>query len=595
MGKISVLSQELVNQIAAGEVVERPVSVVKELVENSLDAGARSIRVELIAGGTEYMSVLDDGDGIEEGDLWIIAEGHSTSKIRTLDDIYKIMTFWFRWEALASIASVSDFEIQSALLGKLGKRMYFQNGQRKIDDCPMDKGTKIIVKNLFARTPARLNYLKSEKTEQGHIVEFLENMALFYPHVTFECISSEKRVFYYPATSKSEERIFAVYGQEFLQKLLPIQLELFWMKIEGFISDPKYHFLSKNRQTLAVNGRLIKSPTILKALTEAYNRYIPHGTYPAYILHLSVNPEEIDVNVHPRKQEIRFAHESEVYRSFYSGVSGKLDSLSLISSEAVSLSSSEERDTQSFQQYYTAGSGTKFKSYSPYKNTENNPLQGKVWANIDFNSESSSFLHTGERENMSEYENPYPNGRVVGQLWNSYILVEKEKQFLVLDQHALAERVIYERLVSQRQNFQIQKLLLPQTIALSSKEVSFLEEFAGLFHRLWFEWEALPSGILVSALPDFVKKEELSSLISWIISDVASHQSAKSRTLEEIQNKIYAYAACRSAIKFWQKLSQLEMEQLLVDAELGYSSTCPHGRPVIYELGLDDFKGKFER
>jgi DNA mismatch repair protein MutL len=194
----------------------------------------------------------------------------------------------------------------------------------------MNTGTKVIVRNLFARTPARLNYLKTEKTEQSHITEYLQNIALLYPHITFEFTSSEKRVFLYTAVANISERIFAIYGDIFLKQLIPLSFELFGMKIEGFISDPKFHFQNKNKQIIAVNGRLIKSPIVYRALAEGYNRYIPHGTFPAYILNLSVNPTEIDINVHPRKLEIRFAHEQEVYRSFYSGVNSRLEDVTLL-------------------------------------------------------------------------------------------------------------------------------------------------------------------------------------------------------------------------------------------------------------------------
>ncbi len=591
MAQIFQLSQELINQIAAGEVVERPVSVVKELVENALDAGAKSIKVEIQRWWLESISVLDDGEWISEPDLWIIALGHSTSKIHSIEDIQKIMTFWFRWEALASIASVSDFEIQSAQVNALGRRMYFQDGKRKIEDSPLNKWTKILVKNLFLRTPARLNYLKSEKTEQSHIVEYLQSLALFYPQVSFEFISWDKKVFFYPATSHIEERIFALYGQDFLEHIIPLEFELFGMKIEGFISDPKYHFQNRNRQILAVNGRLIKSPIIYKALSEAYNRFIPHGTFPAYILNLSVNPTEIDVNVHPRKLEIRFAHEQEVYRSFYNGVSSRLESTSLIWNTLKE--SDTEADTSGPVLKYHTSSWTKFSSYSPYKDTSPHPAQGRVWDALKFSEALMQQDFTSGEHTHSENETMY--GKVIGQLWNSYILVEKEKRFLILDQHALAERILYEKLSSKRHNFQTQKLLLPLSISLTAKEFSVLHEYKDTLSSLWFEWENLPSWVLIQTIPDFTKKEDISTLFLGILSDIDQFNTWKSRTLDEVQNKMYAYASCRSAVKFWHKLSLMEMEQLLKDAELSYSSTCPHGRPVIFEIGLDELKGKFER
>jgi DNA mismatch repair protein MutL len=593
MSKITILSQELVNQIAAGEVVERPVSVIKELVENSLDAGATSIQVDIEQWWLQSITVVDNGGWIESEDMTRIWIWHSTSKIHTLEDIYKIMTFGFRWEALASISSVSDFEIHSAVQDSYGKRLFFKNGERKIEDSPMNVGTKIVVKNLFARTPARLNYLKSEKTEQSHIVEYLQNLALFYPNVTFELTNSGKKVFLYPAVSSSKERIFALYGEWFLNQLLLLEFELFGMKIEGYISDPKFHFQNKNKQIIAVNGRLIKSPIIYRALSEAYNRYIPHGTFPAYILNLRVNPTEIDINVHPRKLEIRFAHEQEVYRSFYNGISSRLESVSLLSANSYSEPFSLEITNISpplSQQYYT-GSGTKFKSYSPYKDTNPHPHQWQVWQALEF----SEALLSHTAQNLQNVPSESNSTRVIWQLWNSYILVEKEKKFLILDQHALAERVLYEKLASKRSQFQTQKLLLPLAVHLNPKEQAILWEYKDTVLSLWFEWEELPSGIHVHSIPDFTKKEDISVLLPWILADIDQFNAGKSRTLEEVQNKMYAYASCRAAIKFWHILSQMEMEQLVHDAEITYSSTCPHGRPVIFEVSLEELKGKFDR
>ena len=587
MSRIFQLSSELANQIAAGEVVERPVSVVKELVENSLDAGASRIQIVLLSGGMQEIIVQDNGTGIDPRDIAIVTNKYTTSKIRSIEDLHKIMTFGFRWEALASISSVSDFELISKIATEIhAKKLFFENWKQKIIDYPLDTGTKIRVKNLFAKTPARLNYLKSEKTEYNHILEYIQSISIFYPQTTFELISEGEQVFFTPSADDMGQRLSLLYGEEFFKKLLPLDFELFGMHIRGFVSDPKLHFSNKNRQILGVNKRLIKSPLVYRALQDAYNRYIPHGTFPSYFLDVSVSPTDIDVNVHPRKLEIRFAYEQEVYRALYNGLSSRLEKLVLISNpsqgegEVFAASSGKEVG----EKYYS-GSGTRFTSNSPYTNRDINPAQ----ASIDFTK-----ILLWNTQIFSEAPFPSQEIRVIGQFCNSYILVEKEKKLIILDQHALAERVLYEKLVKNQTEIHIQPLLVPENISLSPQEVSLIQHFQTIFQSMGFSFEVFPRWIILQTIPDFVKKQDLQNLISWIISDIQAG-NIRSKILEEVKNKVFAYTACRSAIKFGHILSQFEMEALVEDAGFTYSSTCPHGRPVIFEIGIDDLKGKFDR
>ncbi|NDK08176.1 DNA mismatch repair endonuclease MutL [Candidatus Gracilibacteria bacterium] len=613
MGKIIKLDKILINQIAAGEVVERPISVVKELVENSIDAKSTTIKIEISGGGIEEIIISDNGSGIEKEDLSILTEKHTTSKIKNLGDLHNIMTFGFRGEALASISSVSRFKIISKTLNSVsGYSLDVIGGEKGIiKEESINSGTKIIVKQLFFNTPARLNYLKKERTEYSHIYDFLNQISLAHPSIGFEFVSDSKTVFKYKENEDLKTRIYNIYGEEFYNNLLEIDFGFSGLTISGYISNPKISFLNKNRQSIFVNSRIIGSPLIYRAINEAYNRFIPHNNYPGYILNLSINPEEIDVNVHPRKQEIRFAREQEIYRAFYHAILGKLEGSSLvggrvIASEANQLEETgnnvvngllhnlQGQHTESQKSYYT-GSGTKFKSYSPYKDISINPAQGTIKDSINFTKE---LLDTGSfEENQIESSDLHYTslGNIVGQIFNSYILVEKDDKLVMLDQHALAERIIFEKLSKQDFKLESQKLLIQESLTLTPKEIGILEEYRDIFYEMGFEFEIMSASmILINSLPNFVKGDSKKVFLG-IINDIGEYNTGKSKNLDEIKNKIWAYTACRSAIKFGNKLNLFEMNKLLNESVLSYSSTCPHGRPSVFEITLEELKKKYDR
>jgi len=607
MAKIIKLDKNLANQIAAWEVVERPISVVKELVENSIDAGSTNIKVEIVNWWIDEIIVSDDWEWIQKDDLELVIEKYSTSKIKSLDDLYNVMTFGFRWEALSSISSVSNTDIISRT-----KDDNFWNilevvawEKKEITQIASEIWTKIKVKNLFYNTPARLNYLKKARTEHSHILDFLNNASLSYQQIWFEFISDNKTVFKYKAWEDLKARIYNIYGEEFASNLLAINFELSWIKISGYISDPKVSFANRNRQNIFVNNRIIKSNLIYKAISDAYNRFIPHSSFPWYVLNLQVDPTQVDVNVHPRKMEVRFAGESTIFRAFYHAVQDKLDKVSLLdinknnttkNQEFNSLNSNNSFEnnfnTQNKQQYYT-WSWTKFKSYSPYSNKDSNPSQSEIWNSINFTKE---ILTNNNFYNISNDLHDTQLWKIIGQSHNSYIIVETSDGIKFLDQHALAERVIYEKLVNSKTKTQTQWLLIWENFSLTAKELDILKENSKTFIEMWFDFEIISwNTIILNGVPDFIKKEDLQKIFMWIIEDIWSANFSKSNTLDEVKNKICAYTACRSAIKFWNKLNLFEMNKLLNDSVLDYSSTCPHWRPVIFEISLWELKDKYER
>lgn len=627
---IQKLPKILANQIAAWEVVERPVSVVKELVENSIDAWATSIKVEIKNWWTEEIIIIDNWSGIEKEDLEILTEKHTTSKIKNLDDLHKIMTFWFRGEALASISSVSKFKIISKTVNSLSwssmEVIWWE--KQEVKEESINWGTKIVVSNLFFNTPARLNYLKKERTEYSHIYDFLNSISLAHPSIWFEFISDNKQVFKYRENEDLKTRVYNIFWEDFHGNLLEIDFSFSGLHINGYISNPKVSFQNKNRQAIFINWRVVSSPLIYKAISEAYNRFIPHSSYPGYILNLSINPEEIDVNVHPRKQEVRFAREQEIYRAFYHAIFGKLENSSLVNEklelgtkewELENLSSSHPefisgsmiqgsylkqsiKDSESssewqFRTQYYTWSGTKFKSYSPYKDISANPSQTSISDSINFTKVLMWEIEIDNTSLESSNDLHYTHlWKIIWQAFNSYIIVETQDKLLMLDQHALAERVIYEKLVKKDFENTSQQLLVQESLTLTWKEFSTLENFKQVFLDMWFDFELMSNfTVLINSVPNFIKKENIKNIFLWIINDIWEFNTWKSVNLDEVKNRIWAYTACRSAIKFGNKLNLFEMNKLLNDSILTYSSTCPHWRPVIFEIGLQELKKKYER
>ena len=608
MSKIIKLDKNLANQIAAWEVVERPVSVIKELLENSIDAWADNIIVEIENWWIDKILITDNWEWIEKEDLPLVIEKYSTSKIKNLDDLYNIMTFWFRWEAISAISSVSNMTIISKNINEKfwNKLEVIWWEINKIETYAYDIWTKIIIENLFYNTPARLNYIKKPRTEYNHILTFLQQIALSYPNIGFEFISENKQIFKYKKNEDLKTRIYNIYWNEFYENLLEINFNMEWINISWYISDPKTSFTNKNRQSLFVNNRVIKSPLILKAINNAYNRFIPHNMNPWYVLNLKIDPTQVDVNVHPRKLEIRFANEQSVFRAVYHSIQDKLEKVNLVNTEqSINIENkntsyfSEKKEINKTSNFWYTGSWTKFKAYSPYTDKSANINQTQINNAINFSKslldDKNNYNENIEFEKSTDLHDT-PLWKIIWQSHNAYIIVETKEWIKFLDQHALAERIIYEKLINNDYWHNRQCLLIWESIALTPKEIDILEINKDIFIGMWFDFEVMPWNIvIINSIPDFIKKENISNIFIWIIEDIWNHKFNKSTTLDEVKNKIFAYTACRSAIKFGHKLSLFEINKLLNDSVLDYSATCPHWRPVIFEINLEDLKNKYER
>ena len=619
MTKIIKLDKVLANQIAAWEVVEKPFSVVKELIENSIDAKATNIKIEIINWWIEKIIITDNWTWIEKEDLENIAEKYSTSKIKNIENLYNILTFWFRWEAMASISSVSDMQILTSTTWQIWNLLSIIWWEKqKIIEAASEIWTKITVNNLFYNTPARLNYLKKPRTETSYIQKYIQEIALAYPEIWFEFIVDWRINLKYRENEKLIGRIYNIFDEDFAKNTLEINFEMVGMKVTWFISDPKVSFNNKNKQIIFVNKRPIKSVLISKAIHDAYNRFIPHSNFPWYIINLEIDPTLVDVNVHPRKLEVRFANEQNIFRIFYHWVENKLNSVSLISEENnlenfQSEENKKEIENFSFQnnynftknlkeinsQSYYVPSWTKFKDYSPYKNVNVNPWQSTISNITNFNKNFEKEEENLENDvNLTNDIHYTKIWKIIWQAHNSFIIVETKEWIKIFDQHALAERVNYEKLINKsRQNWQsTQWLLIGENITLSNQDIDILEDNIDTFKEMWFEIEILAwNNIIINWIPDFIKKENLKETFLQVLQDIWEHKFNKSKTLEEVKNKIFAYMACRSAIKFWNKLSTFEINKLLNDSIIDYSATCPHWRPVIFEINLNELKDKYER
>jgi len=622
LSKIIKLDKKLSNQISAWEVVERPVSVVKELVENSIDAWSTEIKVEILNWWIDEIIITDNWEWIEKNDFSLVLEKYSTSKIKSIEDLHNVMTFWFRWEALASISSISNFQLISKTKNEdfWNILTMFDWEKSEIKSFPSENGTKIIVSNLFLHTPARLNYLKKSKTEYSYILEFLNQISLSYPHIWFEFISDNKSIFKYKKNEDLKTRIYSIFWEDFYNNLIELDYKIPWVHITWFISDPKISFWNKNRQVLFVNNRIIKSPIIFKSIIDSYNRFIPHSNFPWYVLNIKVDPTQVDVNVHPRKMEVRFADEQSIFRWIYHSILSKLEKVTLINNNnvekpiygvpeysvyeennALNKNVTNNLSTKENQPYYV-WSWNKFKSYSPYKDISSNPNQVKIPEIIDFSKSLLWYSNEIEEENIEKNDFNQSDlhytaiWKIIWQTFNSYIIIETNNSLKILDQHALAERIIYEKLVNNQYKEKTQKLLIWESITLTPEEFSILEQEQSIFIEMWFDFEFSNwNKAILLWIPDFIKKDNIINIFMSIIDDINNFKSSNNKTLQEVRNKIFAYTACRSAIKFWNKLNLFEINKLLNDSIIDYSSTCPHWRPVIYEINLEELKWKYER
>ncbi len=556
MTSIKILSDSLISQIAAGEVIERPASAVKELVENSLDAGAEQISVEIEEGGLKRIRVVDNGIGILAVDARLAFERHATSKIRSQEDLFKIRSMGFRGEALASIASIARVELKTHHADeRVGSLLEIDGGKEvRFEEAACPLGTEMNIWGLFKHTPARKKYMKSERTEYGRVFDMLCRVALAHPAVGFRLKRDGKDVFDLPSGQSLRERIRTLYGGETANALVPVTYQQSNLIISGYVGKPELARKSKKYQFLFVNGRAIESRSLHYAVTEAFHSLLMHEKHPWYALNIEMDPALVDVNVHPRKLEVKFLNEQEMFRAVRGSVHHALQGEML--SPVMEVSEPVRAHKLSFPQ----SAPVPQRDFAPAQKTFD--LQGTVL-------------------------------RPVAQVANAYIVAESEEGMVLIDQHAAHERVRYARFMNALEKAEplTQPLLTPLELDLGAAGAKVLEENLKSFQAMGFEIEAFGgSTYLLRSVPAGLEKKDPENLLKEMLADLEKD------AVKDKREQILTMAACRGAIKFGDPLTMMEMQGLLADMETTKHCThCPHGRPALISFSFDKLETLFKR
>ena len=645
MSKIVLLTKEVYNRIAAGEVVERPFSVVKELVENSIDAGATEIVIKLEDGGKKLISVKDNGSGIEKDDLVTATMPHATSKIKTADDLDKIATLGFRGEALASIASVSEMKIISKVrTAEIG--YYIESDYGVLGDLepfPADDGTVIEVRNLFKNTPAREKFLKPSKNEEADIVNIVTRLIFTHPEIAFKLVFDGKEKLHY-AGGSIDEAIIEIYGYETICDCIQIETEKNGLKISGFIGET--YFVKPNRtyQTIVLNGRYVQNITLQTAIHNAYAPYLMKRKYPFYVLKIDVAPEFVDVNVHPNKADVRFADNHVVYGAIYSIVSkvleGNAAAIDIVKPngyfqtgsviETKSVTDSENKNEENGERKYADVVGcddpvvlpdylTRLgKFFDPVTaekeglfdnlplsspssgSTETETSEEKKLSIDDIFAENKKYIEELESR-KSNTEKPTQteisvddNIRVVGQVLKTYLIFEKGEDIYFIDQHAAHERLLFDKFTEEYKNGKTdeQTLLVPFLYSVNEKEAEFLTSRFEYFRNAGIDVAEYEDGVFaVYALPLTLLDMDIKAFFDDVLSDM----SFRKADMPDIIRDKLAQKACKAAIKSGKTLSQSEIDKLLEKLHGDMGLKCPHGRPIAIRITRTEIDKWFKR
>lgn len=602
--QIQTLASHLVNQIAAGEVVERPSSVIKELVENSLDAGAKSIAVEVEAGGTRLIRIVDDGCGIAKDELILAISRHATSKIRSLEDLEKIDSLGFRGEALPSIASVSRLSICSrqAIEGEVrtehGWKINARDDQAPVPDASAP-GTTIEVRELFYNVPARKKFLRTEQTEYKHIESLFKTLALSHPQVAFRLIHNQKTIYQLRTADNLDEqrqRLAVLCGKDFAESLIEINIEIEDLRLTGWVALPTFNRSQADMQYFFVNQRIIKDKLVSHAVRQAYHDVMFHGRHPAFVLSLEMDARQLDVNVHPQKHEVRFRNSRQVHNFLYGGLHRALADVQpaqQIDSPAFAMTDSQPQST--VLPSISEQTGISFNRFASYPSSP-----GRV---ADQNQAYAALLQSNESDQMpSEHRSEQdqqvpPLGFAIAQLKGVYILSENVEGLVVVDMHAAHERIVYERMKQNaaEENVIKQPLLVPFSLNVSQAEADLVEENETLFEHLGFSVERLGhEQVRVRAIPALLKNADTNQLIRDVLSDLLEY--GRSDRIKEYENEMLSTMACHASVRANRLLSISEMNALLRDIEqTERSGQCNHGRPTWKQLSLDQLDKFFKR
>ncbi len=582
MGNIKKLSRNLVAKIAAGEVIERPASVVKELVENSIDAEADDIKVYVKNAGKDEIKITDNGIGMDKADLKMSIERHATSKIHTEDELYSIKTMGFRGEALASIASVSKITIITKRKEDSIGTKYISSEEKKITETAASEGTTIIVKDLFYNTPARKKYLKSEATEFKHISDIMTNFALAYPNISFKLYKNNKLVFQAPKGIDTLSRISYVYNDYIARNLLPIQFENEFLKIKGYIGKPTAARESSDYQTVFINNRFVKSKLVIDAAMEAYKAMLFLKRKPILILKLFLDPKRIDVNVHPSKLEVKFDNEQLVYFSVHEAVKKALENSNLI----------EKRSRQAKQPF-----GKRLLNRFKAKEKKAKYPMEKEHNQVLIHSSEKTGIEEGDTSHKVSKDKEKSRYRVLGQIHKTYIVAESEEGLILVDQHAAHERINYEKIRKEfyESKVESQGLIKPVVISLGKGYEELVEQNKDYLRKLGFEIDHFGKDeFLIRSIPSVLKGTDENE-INIIVEKILDSSSTK-KPQDLIDERNLFTIACRKSIKAGDELNENQIKSLLKELfECNNPYTCPHGRPTVVEMDEKELEKLFKR
>lgn len=615
---IQVLDALTIDQIAAGEVIERPLSIVKELVENAIDADSSAITVEIRGGGTDSIRVTDNGCGIPADEIRTAFLRHATSKIRTAKDLLSINSLGFRGEALSSISAVTKTEVITRTRDSIiGSRFTIEGGREgKLEELGCPEGTTFIIRDVFFNTPARREFLKSKTAEAGAIQECLCEFSLSHPEIRFQLIVDGKPKLKTTGDQTLRTSIYYNFGSELTSLLVPIDVTEEDMHLSGYIAKPEYSRGNRSYMNYFVNGRFIKNNVIQAAISDGYRDYLMNHRFPFTALMLELPPEALDVNVHPTKREVRFRNEKAIYELFFHAVKNALDAITLIPEESIGTPSPEKTDIVSPTPVEKSPEPFEEKRQSrDYEQQKIRTVPIVRESGIRTASESSSYKelsavtdpvsdHTEDspadeplflKENLFREEDT-PAFRIIGQVFDTYWLIEYREELLIIDQHAAHEKVLYEKFVAKMKakTGLGQKLLAPLVLTLSGREKECLENYREAFSGLGYRWEDFgDTEILIQEIPaDFLNLDAKEIFID-VLDSLMTEQKGKKP--EMILDHL-ATISCKAAVKGNNTLSVREAEALIRDMlALEEPYHCPHGRPTTIAMSKSEFEKKFRR
>lgn len=633
MNKIQVLDQITIDKIAAGEVIERPASIVKELVENSIDAGATAVTAEIKEGGISYIRIADNGSGIEKSQVPSAFLRHSTSKIRTAEDLTHIASLGFRGEALSSIAAVSQVELITKTEAETFGTVYRIAGgkEESMEDTGARDGTTFLVRQLFYNTPARRKFLKTPMTEAGHVSDLMTRLALSHPEISFQFINNGQSRLHTSGNGNLKDVIYHVYGREIAANLLEVDHEEKGIHITGYLGAPLISRGNRNFETYFINGRYIKNQVVYKAIEDAYKDFSMQHKYPFVVLHIAIDGTAVDVNVHPAKMELRFGNQQEVYNAVFAAVDQTLHKKELIPDVkleepakipekpvpgGVSFKTSvpapqkpaaeakeppRERDLD----YFMEEMKKRVRSYHEQNSAAEVKEQGEIFKpkrQMDRIREAAAYAAKEPRQmelfegNLLKGENR-PDYQLVGQVFDTYWIVQQEDRMYIIDQHAAHERVLYEKTLQsmKTREFTSQMISPPIILNLTMQESDLLKKYMDRFTRIGFEFEEFgQESYAVRAVPGnlfhIAKKELLLEMLDSLSDEITRNHSS-----DLIDEKI-ASMSCKAAVKGNMRLTAQEADALigeLLTLENPYH--CPHGRPTIIAMSKRELEKKFKR